>query len=63
MYYVGKFDVKPNDYTSIIGKRDVALGTVDYQKFFEGGSQGFPFPHSPVPYKVDVHGDSLFVFG
>lgn len=63
VYYVGKVDVKPSDYFCLVGRIDVSTGNLDYQKYFEGDYQGFPYVHSPIPYKVEVSGDNLYMFG
>ncbi|MDI1233834.1 MAG: hypothetical protein PSX81_06110 [bacterium] len=63
VYYIGRWDKRNIDQAAVIGKIDVASGILNYQKLFEGSSIGFPFPHSPVPYKIEVDGGQLMVFG
>ncbi len=63
VYFIGRWDQRNIDQAAVIGKIAVGTGLLIYQKLFEGNSGGFPFPHSPVPYKIEVNGDQLLLFG
>jgi hypothetical protein len=63
VYFIGRWDIRNTDQASVIGRISVGSGLLTYQKLFEGSSIGFPFPHSPVPYKIELDGNQLMVFG
>ncbi len=63
IYFIGKYDAKPADQQGVVGKIDVGTGILLYQKFFEGGFIGYPYPHFVVPYKIELNDDKLMIFG
>ena len=62
IYFVGIFDLRGVPPASIIGEIDVSSGIVNSIIPFEA-APGNPFPHIPVPYKIEMDGDELHLFG
>jgi hypothetical protein len=63
IYFVGRWDIRIKDQQSVVGRISVGTGLLTYQKLFEGQASSYPFPHSPVPYKIEMDGNHLMIFG
>jgi hypothetical protein len=63
VFIVGKFDTRSSSATPFLGEFDVPSGSLLRTIDFEGSYTGWPFPHNPMAYKIDVVGDDLWLLG
>jgi len=62
VYFVGNFDPRYLTAASVFGEIDEPTGSLTNIYTFEGAS-GNPFPHVPVPYKIEIVDNELWIFG
>lgn len=62
LFFIGNFDVRFGTGVSVIGDINEITGALISLIPFEGLPAN-PYPHVPLPYKIDLVGNELWVFG